>query len=174
MEMGPSRGARAPTRKNSRYRRLSRGVRFGKWSSRSDCRGARKTRLLNEECESSPEPAVKRRRGRGKSRHSSPLFPLWWHGRARSSPKTENADRAVLYVVRRFSAVIQAALAPPCRQYAATPANERPKPLIFGIIGPAPRRSGDQPRARPPARPPPGSPAARKPRSSGRGRSNLD
>ena len=51
-----------------------------------------------------------------------------------------------------------------CRQYAATPANERTSPLILGIIGAATRRSGGRPRAHPPAQPPPASRSVPKPR----------
>ena len=57
-----------------------------------------------------------RRRGRGRSRHSCPVFPLLRHGPARSSPTAGNADRAVLYDFRRFSARIRTLGDPPKRQ----------------------------------------------------------
>ncbi len=47
------------------------------------------------------------------SRHSSTVFPLSRHGPAGSSATAGNADRAVLYTVRRFPARIRASGDPP-------------------------------------------------------------
>ena len=60
------------------------------------------------------------------SRHSSTVFPLSRHGPAGSSATAGNADRAVLYTVRRFPARIRASGDPPQHRAARMAADVRP------------------------------------------------
>ena len=75
-----------------------------------------------------PEPSSKRRRGAWESRHSILFFPLSRHGPAKSSPMAGNADRAVLYVVRRFPARILALGDPPQHRPSGLGEDVRPAP----------------------------------------------
>ena len=49
----------------------------------------------------------------GNSRHSDPVFPLFWYSPAGSSTTAGNADRAVLYDFRRFPALIHSTVTLP-------------------------------------------------------------